>query len=133
MGGGGKDGGDGGVGHTHARAHTHTGMSERKEIHTHFLRVVSVQINNILSFCESCLPSCWFALQSGRYNPPTTTTRLLSSPSSLFYTIEAGVIPRIVAEEGRARPGCNKRFLDSNRKTKDNGHYLTQSSPGMFY
>lgn len=67
--------------------HTHTGMSKRKEIHTHFLRVVSVQINNILSFCESCLPSCWFAFQSRRYccRPPPQhhplLSPLLSSPT----------------------------------------------------
>lgn len=63
---------------THERAHTHTlGCQKRKEIHTHFLRVVSVQINNILSFCESCLPSCWFAFQRRRYPPSPAPPHLL--------------------------------------------------------
>lgn len=36
--------------------------------------------------------------------PPSSPPHSSPPPSSLFYTTDAGVIPRIVAGEGRARP-----------------------------
>lgn len=126
------------VGPQQTHTHTHTRMSKRKEIHTHFLRVVSVQINNILSFCESCLPSCWFALPNittTSTTPPPIPKHTLSlirvaaissSPSlcACFFTLE--VHSPHVAQEG------NCIFIVLFVQVPKRHRVLTQHEPILF-
>lgn len=127
-----------GGGHTH----THTRMSERKETHTHFLRVVSVQINNILSFCESCLPSCWFVFQRRRDNPPPPAPppthpphrhhhHSFSPPPPASFTLQTpeSYLALLRRKEGHVLVG-NKR-LSVEEENQAHGHCVTRSSRDM--
>lgn len=62
----------------------------KKEIHTHFLRVVSLQINNILFFCRACC---------SRFAAERHKRAFYSSPRQL-YSLAVNLFPYVVFQAG---------------------------------